>query len=220
MIVTKIERQKNHPGRFSLFVDGAFAIGLGSAALLRAGLRRGDEITPGTLERLGAEDELDSARASGTRFAGRRRRTEHEIRAKLSSLSFSLPAIESAVEALRAAGLVDDRAYVRAFVHDAGLHRPAGGRLIIARLRGKGIPADVLSEELSAALGPEEEARLAKQSAARYLPSIERRAPKRRPFLPGEREAMLRRYLAGRGFSAAAIDGAVRSAFGRSRDDG
>ena len=220
MIVTKIERQKKNPGRYSIFVDGTFAFGLGSAALLRSGLREGDDLTEEGLGRLRADGELDAARTAAARYAGRRRRTEHEIRAKLSSLSFPPPAIESAIEALRAAGLADDRAYVRAFIHDAELHRPAGGRLIISRLRGKGIPPGVLEEEIAAALGPDEEARLAERSASRYLPALERRAPKRRDFLPGEREALMRRYLAGRGFSGTAIDAAVRSVLRGRHDEG
>ncbi len=214
MIVTKIERQKKDPDRYSLFIDGDFVLGVRSAALARAGLRRGDDVSPATLEELKADDERAGARAAAIRFAGRRRRTEHEIRTKLDSLGFSQAAIDDALAALRASGLSDDVAYVRAFIHDAQLQRPAGARLLARRLRGKGIPSGVLQEEIAAALGPDDETALAERCAATYLARLVRRGETGKAFRPGEKASLLRRYLSGRGFSAAAVDGAVKSAFG------
>ncbi len=212
MIVTKIERQKKDPDRYSLFIDGSFAVGVRSAVLLRAGLRKGDDVSQETLELLRAEEEFGAARAAALRYAGRRRRTEHEIRKKLSSLSFSPPTIEAAIGTLRDSGLADDRAYVRAFIHDAQLHRPAGGRMISHRLRGKGIPPDILRDEVSSALGPGEETLLAERCAEPYLAKLEHRAASGKVFCPGEKEALLRRYLAGRGFCRSAVDAAVKTA--------
>lgn len=214
MIVTKIERQKNNPDRYSLFIDGDFALGVRSAALARAGLRRGDDVSPAALEELKADDERAGARAAAIRFAGRRRRTEHEIRVKLTSLEYSPAASDDALGSLRESGLADDRAYVRAFIHDAQLQRPAGARLLAQRLRGKGIPPDILREEIAAAFGPEDEAALAERCAAPYLAKLVRRGDAGKAFRPGEKASLLRRYLSGRGFSATAVEGAVKSAFG------
>jgi regulatory protein len=212
MIVTKIERQKKDPDRFSLFVDGSFVAGIHSSVLLRAGLRRGDDISEDTLRLLRSDEEVAAARASAARYAGHRRRTEHEIRTKLADLSFSTHAIETAVGNLRDSGLIDDRAYVRAYIHDSGLHRPAGGRMIAHRLRGKGIPAEILREEIASALGPEQERPLAERCMVRYLAKLDGREATGKQFRPGEREAALRRYLAGRGFSRGTVDSVARSA--------
>jgi regulatory protein len=212
MIVTRIERQKKHPDRCSLFIDGSFVLGVRSEVLLKAGLRRGDDITQDALERLRSEEEFDAARTAAVKYAGRRRRTEHEIRKKLSTLSFGEPAIGAAIDRLRASGLVDDRAYVRAFIHDSLLHRPAGGRMIAHRLRGKGLDPDLLREEISSALGPAGEEPLAGRCASTYLATLARREASGKVYRTGEREALLRRYLAGRGFSGNAVDRAVKSA--------
>lgn len=220
MIVTKIERQKKDPDRYSLFIDGDFALGVRSATLDRTGLSRGDAVSPETLECLKADDEQGRARAAALRYAGRRRRTEHEIRTKLASLEFSPGAIEGAVLALRGSGLADDRAYVRAFIHDAQLHRPAGARLILYRLRGKGILPDLLRGEIEAALGPEDEAALAARSAAPYLIKLDRRGATGKAFRPGEKASLLRRYLAGRGFSSGTIELAVKTALNASPTGG
>ncbi len=215
MIVTKIERQKNDPDRYSLFIDGVFTLGVRSAALARAGLRRGDDVSPATIDSLRTDEEFAGARAAAVRFAGRRRRTEHEIRTRLASLEYSPAAIDDALLALRESGLADDRTYVRAFIHDAQLHRPAGARLIAHRLRGKGIPPDILHGEIAAALPPDDEAALAARCAAPYVVKLTRRGATGKTFRPGEQASLLRRYLTGRGFSRAAVDLAVRSAFDR-----
>ncbi len=99
MIVTKIERQKKNPDRYSVFLDGSFAVGVRSPVLLRAGLRKGDDVSPETLDLLRSEEELGAARLAALRYAGRRRRTEQEIRKKLESLAFPPRAIEAAPSA-------------------------------------------------------------------------------------------------------------------------
>jgi regulatory protein len=217
MVVTKIERQKKDPDRYSLYIDGAFAVGLGGAVLLRAGLRKGDVISPETLEGLRGDEQAGAARASALRYAGRRRRTEHEVRAKLATLEFPPDVIDAVVGALRDSGVLDDRAYVRAYIHDTQLRRPAGPRMIAFRLRGKGIPPGLLREEIESALGPADELPLAVDLARRYDAKLLRRRASGRDLVPGEREAILRRYLAGRGFGPAAVDGALRALTGGGR---
>jgi regulatory protein len=211
MIVTKIERQKKDPDRYSLYLDGAFAIGIRSAVLLRAGLRKGDELSPETLDGLRGDEEAGAARAAALRFAGRRRRTEHEVREKLASLEFPPALIDAVIGPLRDSGVLDDRAYVRAYIHDAQMRRPAGPRMIAFRLRGKGLPPDLLREEIEAALGPAAEIPLAVQLARRYHSRLLGREAAGRVFAVREREAAIRRYLTGRGFGRAAVDAAVRS---------
>lgn len=215
MIVTKIERQKKDPDRYSLFLDGEFAVGLRSAVLLRAGLRKGDDVSPETLESLRGDEELGAARAAALRFCGRRRRTEHEVREKLASLEFPPDVIGPVVDALRESAAIDDRAYVRAYVHDTQLRRAAGARMVAFRLRGKGIPPDILRDELASALGPDEEIPLAEGLARRYELRLRKRTPAAEASRSTEREARLRRYLTGRGFGRAAVEAAVRTVTGR-----
>lgn len=215
MIVTRIERQKKDPGRYSLYLDGAFALGVRAAVLLRAGLRKGDDVSAEMLEGLRDEEEHGSARAAALRFAGRRRRTEEEVRTKLSALEFPPGVVDDVVGSLRDSGVIDDRAYIRAYIHDTQMRRPAGARLIAWRLRGRGLPPALLREEIAAALGPDEEAPLAERLAMRYDARTRERTAAGKAPGPADRETLLRRYLAGRGFGAAAVDAAVRAVVGR-----
>jgi len=210
MIVTGIERQKKNPDRFAIFVDGEFAVGVRSAVLLASGLRKGDEITGEKIDRLKDDEELGMARATATRYIDARRRTEWEVRRRLGTREFPPHVIDRVVRDLVSAGQIDDRAYISAFVHDAQLRKPTGARMLAAKLRRKGLGRELIGEMLPRALPGEEEERLAMKSARGYLSKLERRARAGRITSPGKMRAMLRTYLAGRGFDGSAAAAAMK----------
>lgn len=212
MLVTGIERQKNHPGRFSLFVDGEFVMGLRTDVMLASGLRKGDTVTPELIVRLRSQESLAEARELATRYAGRRRRTEEEVRRKLTGKEIPPDIAEMVIGSLKDSNVLDDRAYIRAFVHDSGLGKPAGSRLILTRLRGKGISEELLREVLPECLPAGEEAELAKRVAVSYADRLGR---SRKQHTAVQIRALLFRYLSQRGFSGEARDRAVRSATAR-----
>lgn len=76
-------------------------------------------------------------------FLSYRQRTGFEVRRKLASRGFSEATIESALGRLSAVGLVDDEAFVGAYVRDRIAHRPMGIRRMAQELYVKGIPRDV-----------------------------------------------------------------------------
>jgi|SRR3990172_3099064 len=210
MIVTGIERRKNHPDRYSIFVDGEFTLGVRSEVLLAAGLREGDTLTPDRIEALRNEEELGAARSTAARYLGRRRRTEWEIRRRLTSREFPPAVINRVVGELVSSGQLNDREYVLAFVHDAQLRKPSGKRMLSVKLRRKGLSREFLAEVLPSAIGPEEEAELALRSARGYISKLHRRALAGKVFAPGKMRGMLRVYLNGRGFDSAAISEAMK----------
>jgi regulatory protein len=210
MIVTGIERQKKHPGRYSIFVDGEFALGVGSEVLLTAGLRKGDDVTPERLGQLRNDEELGAARGIATRYLGIRRRTEWEVRRRLSSKEFPPALIDRVVTELLSSGQINDREFILAFVHDAQLRTPSGPRMLAAKLRRKGLGREIIGDVLPSALPTDEEADLALKSARGYFSKLERRERSGKVFPPGKMGAMLRAYLAGRGFGGAAISAAMK----------
>jgi len=210
MIVTGIERQKKNADRFAIFVDGEFAVGVRSEVLLAAGLRKGDEVTAATIEQLRGNEELVAARGTAMRYIGVRRRTEWEVRRRLTSKEFPPQLIDRIVRDLLAAGQIDDREYIVAFVHDAQLRKPSGPRMITAKLRKKGLGREIIEEVLPRALTAGEEEELALKSARGYLSKLERRAKAGRITPPSKMRAMLRTYLSGRGFASPAIGSAMK----------
>jgi regulatory protein len=208
MIVTGIERQKKHPDRYSIYVDGDFAVGVRAEILLSAGLRKGDAVTPERIEQLRNEEELGSARGIASRYIGIRRRTEWEVRRRLGSKEFPPSVIDRVVAELITSGLIDDRGYILAFVHDAQLRKPSGPRMLTAKLRGKGLGREIIGEVLPVALPAGQEEQLALDCARGYLARLERRAGG--ALAPAKIRNRLRGYLSGRGFDSAAISGAMK----------
>jgi regulatory protein len=210
MIVTRIERQKRHPDRVNIYLDGAFAFGLDEEVFLRHGLRKGDAVDERLhRELLGAEEQA-KARTSALRYLSYRLRSEREIRAKLAEKEFAHEIIDRVVEQLRSAGLVDDRRFAAAFVHDARLRKATGARLLRQQLLAKGVPRalveDVVEEatersaEQSAALG-----------AARSL--LGRYRASRKPVDDATGRRRVAQFLARRGFGWDVITPVLRTLF-------
>ncbi len=210
MIVTGIERQKKHPDRYSIFVEGEFAVGVSSEVLLSEGLRKGDEVTGDRLEELRNREELSSARRIAARYLASRRRTEWEIRRRLASKEFPARVIDRIAGELLASGQINDREFILAFIHDAQLRTPSGPRMLTAKLRRKGLGSEMIAEVLPAALPADEETELALKSARGYVTKIRRREQAGKLYPPGKIRGLLRGYLAGRGFGQTAIRTAMK----------
>ncbi|MGD8697945.1 MAG: regulatory protein RecX [Gemmatimonadales bacterium] len=76
-------------------------------------------------------------------FLSYRQRTGLEVRRKLADRGFGETTIEAAMRRLGAVGLIDDEAFVGAYVRDRLAHRPMGIRRMVRELYVKGIPRDV-----------------------------------------------------------------------------
>lgn len=76
-------------------------------------------------------------------FLSYRQRTGLEVRRKLASRGFGEATIAAALGRLSAVGLVDDEAFIGAYVRDRVAHRPMGVRRMVQELYLKGIPRDV-----------------------------------------------------------------------------
>src|SRR5262245_36227310 len=94
----------------------------------------------------------DAAKDAALRMLGRAPRTEREIRDRLLTRGFVPNAVEGALERLRRVSLLDDRAFVRAYLHSEVPRRPQGMRLLAATLKRRGVPP-LLLDELDQLLG-------------------------------------------------------------------
>jgi regulatory protein len=148
-----------------------------------------------------ASEEVESrAVDAALNFLSYRQRTGREVRRKLASRGFSEEAIEAAMQRLRVVGLVDDEAFVSAYVRDRIAHRPMGVRRMAQELYVKGISREV-------ALPAIEEVLRDQGTDERSL--AERVVEKKRQTLSARGEPTLRRrlrdHLIRRGFNARVV---------------
>lgn len=88
----------------------------------------------------------EAAKHAALRLLERGPRTEREIVDRLLGRGFAPDAVERAVERLRRVSLLDDRAFLHAFVRTELARRPQGRRLLVTKLKRRGVPAALLEE--------------------------------------------------------------------------
>jgi regulatory protein len=210
MIVTRIERQKRHPGRVNVHLDGEFAFGLDEEVLMRHGLRKGDVLSEETRHALLGAEEISKARSRALRYLSYRLRSEREVRLKLAEKGFASEVIDRVVEQLRSGGLVDDRRFASAFAHDSRLRKATGTRLLRMQLVAKGV-ARPLADEVLAAGADREVEESAALAAARSLVARYRSSRKATPAEAERRRVA--QFLQRRGFGWEVITPVLKTLF-------
>jgi len=210
MVVTRIERQKRHPGRVNLYVDGEFALGLHEDVLFEFGLRKGDRLNVVTLDTLKAAEEVHFARERALRFLSYRARSERELRAKLKEKEFHPAAIDEAISLLRDQGIVNDKSFARSFVKDILMRKPAGRIYLRRLLKSKGIETSTIQEILDELGADANEDSLALKAAAKLL---DRYRSSRKKVEPEKQKSRVTSFLARRGFHWSTINAVSRKLF-------
>ena len=162
----------------------------------------------------------EAAREAALRILARGPRTESEIAGRLAARGYAPEAVRDAVERLRRVGLLDDRAFVRAFVRHELLRRPESGALLGARLRRRGVPPALL-QDLDAAIAedPDLEAEALATEEGRARRAFAQLARKLHARDPGERRRRVEQALLRRGFSWDVIRDLIREGTEQDRTD-
>lgn len=192
--ITALERQKRRPDRVSVFVDGAFAVGLSAAAASDLGLEIGRELAEDELRRMAFAAEVDRAHARALRYLRNRLRSRHELEQRLRRYGYDGDVVTATVKLLAAGGLVDDRALAGAWVRDRVRLKPKGRRALRAELAAKGVAPEDVEAALAENVDEGEEA-LAKRALAPRLEALRDKGKRK-----GRAAAMS--FLARRGFNA------------------
>jgi regulatory protein len=132
----------------------------------------------------------------------RRQLTAHELSERLRAKGFDEQVRADVVERMVDAGLVDDVRYAEAFVR-ARLGRGHGPRRIMNDMRVRGIDTEIATTALGSVAGDDDFTSACIELAGRKAGG--------RPIEDSAARGKLMRYLAGRGFSTAQIDAAIRA---------
>ncbi|HTB49259.1 MAG TPA: RecX family transcriptional regulator [Verrucomicrobiae bacterium] len=197
MKVTSIKQQVKRTGRYSIFVDGRYSFSLGESALLESKLASGQELSKaqlGEYKKLSNEDKLYN---QVLRYVAMRPRTQWEIETYLQRKEASPPLVEMILNKLSIIDLVNDEKFAQAFVNDRRLLRPASRRKIIAGLRQKHVPSNIIER----VVGNDEQE---EQTALQAIIERKRRQAKYQDDLK------LMQYLARQGFSYGDIKSALQ----------
>jgi len=198
MKITKIVQQVKRADRYSIFVEGKYSFSLSESALLESKIHSGQELTKeqvGEFKKLSADDKLYN---QTLRYVAMRPRTAWEIQTHLNRKNAPPALTEQIVNKLTNIGLIDDDKFARAFVADRRLLRPTSRRKLIAELKKKHVPSEIIER----AVGSERED---ERSALEEVVAKKRRQTKYQDDLK------LMQYLVRQGFNYEDIKMALRS---------
>lgn len=190
--ITALRFQKRNKDRVNVYIDGQFAFGL--TAIEAAHLRVGQTLSDDDVARLQRKDQVERAYERALNFLSYRPRSEAEVRRNLRKKNVEPEAIETVVERLTRAGLLNDQEFARYWVANRLQFNPRGVPALRQELRQKGVPASIIADAL-ADFDEETAARKAAEARARRLAHLEE----------GDFRRRLGAYLARRGFSYAVV---------------
>ena len=207
MRITRIESQKKNPTRKSIYADGAYVAGVSEETLLRAALRTGDEITVERLRTLVKLEETGSAKRVALRFLAHRPRTRKEVRDKLREKEFGEDDINSTLDSLQRAGLINDNEFARMYIRDALAARATGKVLLKSKLLMMGVDKAIIDNALQETLNGVDEEASALEAGRKFLKrsTIPRSAIER-----GKLRNRLAAFLGRRGFQWSTIQPVVK----------
>ncbi len=162
--ITALITQKRNKERVNVYIDGAFAFGLAMIEALK--LRKGQFLDDDEIAHLKARDEVEVAHERALHFLSYRPRSIEEVRRRLREKQHGELVVETVVERLGRAGLLDDEAFARYWVENRKQFKPRSARALRYELRQRGV-ADTDIETALMDLDEEEAAYRAAQSRAR-----------------------------------------------------
>ena len=207
-IITKLERQKRHPKRLSVFLDGEFAFGADEEVVAQLSLAVDKRVDAETIRKAVEREEEHKVREKALRYLSFRNRSVKELKTFLQGKGYNPDAISRTLTRLEEVGLLDDRAFAKAWVEGRAKFKGMGERLLEQELRQKGVKKEIIREAVEG-LGDEGERAL---SLARVrverLKGLDRETAKRR----------LAGFLQRRGFSSDVVYDVVKNTLETNRN--
>lgn len=152
--LTGLAPDPRQPGYRLLEVDRGRFASLPEETLDGLGLRVGQELAPGGLDRLRELGQVAAAERAALRCLARRAHARLELRIRLLRRQHPLFAVEAALERLARRGLVDDRRFAEQYAASRAA-RGRGPVRIIRDLVGQGVERRAAEDAVRSALADE-----------------------------------------------------------------
>ena len=201
MKITKIEQQKKHKNRMSVFLDGEFAFGIDAFTLYSLHLKEDDEITEERLDTIKKTVLFEDAKNKAAKLLSSRSYTARDMKKKLLEYTGDETVSEETLAFLKEYRLIDDKDYARRFASDCLRIKKLGKRNIRMKLLEKGVSAALADETIEALdCAEEEQENLQKILFKKIGGNFE-----------FENLMKAKRYAASRGYDFDEIDSAIRA---------
>ncbi len=146
--ITRIERQKKHAKRYSLFCNEQFIIGVSESTLLKFKLHSGCELDDDTIAAITTEESLTAVREQAGRYLSRRPHSIRELSIKLKQKNFPPAHIDRVLRQFRENGYLDDRQFGQMLITEEKRLRKSGPLVIKNKLFKKGLDRELIAQLL------------------------------------------------------------------------
>jgi regulatory protein len=202
--ITAIRTTKRDPGRASIDVNGKVAATLNHKLLDGLGIGVGDVWTDALAAKVADVVKYDKALRDAMRRLNRRAMSTQQLSRKLAELDHEPAIIQRVCARLTELSVLNDAEYGRALIREINLRKPAGPRLLRAKLSQRGLDRKLIDELLREV---EAEPTTDRVADARKLAEAKLRSMSR--LDPLVRKRRLWGALARRGFDPDTIEAAL-----------
>ncbi len=143
MKVTKIELQKKNKNRVSVFCNDEYSFSLNAETLVKHNIKVGSELTQQTAQNLVFESDALSAINKASEYVTKGLKTRKQIANYLKNKGFDQNIISNAIAKLEEYLLIDDNAYIKAYVND---HNGYGELKLKQQLALKGVEKEIIEK--------------------------------------------------------------------------
>ena len=147
--ITKIEAQKRHPRRVSIYLDGRFALGIDGQVAQEMGLRQDLLLSQRQLEKVILAEQRNKAKNYALDFIGYRTRSIWEVRTRLKKRDHCQEVIDQVIKELIHSGLLDDLQFATRWAQGRMATKPLGEHLLRQELRLKGISDEIVEKTVA-----------------------------------------------------------------------
>lgn len=151
MKITRIERQKKRPDRYSIYVDDEFLLGVNEEIIIKFMLFKGQDLTEEELEEIQSAENNHKVFLKGLNYLSYGMRSVSDMRKYLLKHKEDYQVkgsvdkvIDWAIERLLSLGYLNDQNYAEAYVRSAASINSKGPSVIHRDLIGKGVHPDTI----------------------------------------------------------------------------
>lgn len=148
MKVTAIKQQVKQPGRYSIYVDGKFCVGLSEKDVFDLGVKINKQLDEEGLKQLKQASLLGKLFDRALRYLGIRMRSEHELRAYLTKKGATDEEQQDILNKLSKYGYVNDEAFAKSWIEDKRTTKKRSNRRLMLDLRQKGVAKSIIDSLL------------------------------------------------------------------------
>lgn len=149
LLITSVVRNKKVKDKMDIFIDDKFSFTISESDYLSLNLYDKTEITQEEIEYIKNDLNFRNAKSIAVKFLSLKLRTEAEVEKKLSENCFDYETISRVIEELKALGYINNRLYVQKYIFDRSKLKPVSKKVLKFELMRKGIPENIISEELN-----------------------------------------------------------------------